>query len=182
MELKYVELDNTDNTNNTNNEKYWESQVKVQPIKKKVSFDDILLNMNLVVNNAGVLQFISPLQNNDLINQESEVYSTNGKFQSIRRMNNSSFSQKTKEESVEPVVKHSYIYNKYFKDYKNPGESIPEIRVPRSMEEYKRMLLEDKIKNIKEKNRISQIKSKKLIFTNTGNIKASTPVRMMRFN
>ena len=48
----------------------------------------------------------------------------------------------------------------------------PEVRVPKTIEEYKQMLLDDRIKAIEQKKRISQIKSTKLLFTtntNTGN-------------
>ena len=41
--------------------------------------------------------------------------------------------------------------------------------MPKTMEEYKQMLLENKIERIKQKKRISEIKSTKLLFTtNTG--------------
>ena len=47
---------------------------------------------------------------------------------------------------------------------------------------YNRMVLEDKIKRIQEKIRISYIKSTKLLFTNTGNIQASkNNLRKMHF-
>ena len=46
-------------------QKYWEPNVtqnkNIQPKKKKVTFTDILSNMNLVVNNQGVLQFMAPI-------------------------------------------------------------------------------------------------------------------------
>ena len=67
----------------------------------------------------------------------------------------------------------------------------PEIRVPKTMEEYKQMLLEDKIKQYKERMRIANIKSTKLMFTspnmntvnvNTKNIQVSkNNLRMMNF-
>ena len=75
MELNFSELDNMTRQNpydqinendygvDNNSEKYWEqakSQKEQQTKKKKVSFNDILSNMNLVVNKKGVLQFIQP--------------------------------------------------------------------------------------------------------------------------
>jgi hypothetical protein len=79
MELNFSELDNMntknpyenfdynayENQTGTNPEKYWEQQniqKQQQTKKKKVSFDDILSNMNLVVNKSGVLQFMTPNQ------------------------------------------------------------------------------------------------------------------------
>jgi hypothetical protein len=55
---------------------------------------------------------------------------------------------------------NSYIYNKYFKDELQPQNTI---RRPRTKEEYTRMLLLD----ILQKQRINQIKSKKLIMPTT---------------
>jgi len=50
---------------NIDSQKYWEQNLtqnkNLQQKKKKVSFTDILNNMNLVVNNQGVLQFMAPV-------------------------------------------------------------------------------------------------------------------------
>ena len=176
MELNFAEIDNINNQNSyekfdynsydTNSQKYWEkpketqTQNEIKFKKKKVSFDDILSNMNLVVNNNGSLQFITPTQ--EYINPLQ----------------------------VEPAVKHSYIYNKYFKDYQDATPQIPEVRVPKTKEEYFQMLLEDRVKRIEERKRISQIKSTKLMFTsnieynnnNINTIQASkNSLRMMSF-
>lgn len=162
MELNFVELDSNINTNNLsidfNNEKYWEQQ---KPKKKKVSFDDILSNMNLIVNKNGVLQYMSPIQHETETHQYEE-----------------------QQNPLDQNVKHSYIYNKYFKDYNdaNIQQQQPQIRVPKTIEEYKKMLLEDKIKQIVEKKRISQIKSTKLLFTNSININVNkNKLNMMNF-
>ena len=63
MELNFAELDNNSviKNNNVNYDKYWE-QKPIQNVltkKKKVSFDDILSNMNLVVDKNGALKFMS---------------------------------------------------------------------------------------------------------------------------
>lgn len=135
MDITFSEINNT----SVNSENYWEvSNIQpIQPKKKKVSFDDILTNMNLVVNPKGVLQYMTPVNDNNVKPEES--VDTNG-----------------------------YIYNKYFKDYANKNIAAPIIRVPKTIEEYKQMLIEDKINRIREKKRISQIKSTKMLFTNTG--------------
>ena len=181
MELNFAEIDNINNQNSYENfdynsydnnaQKYWEkpketqnqTQNEIKPKKKKVSFDDILSNMNLVVNNNGSLQFITPTPTQEYINPLQ----------------------------VEPAVKHSYIYNKYFKDYQDATPQIPEVRVPKTKEEYFQMLLEDRVKRIEERKRISQIKSTKLMFTsnieynnnnNINTIQASkNSLRMMSF-
>lgn len=190
MELNFTELDNLNGKNisnnnydyliNTNSEKYWEEPMehnKEQTKKKKVSFNDILNNMSLSVNKAGVLQFIAPKEkydeniyeplnqhDNQLSHQNQNYYNNNvnniNNFQQIKKQN------PIKDNTpIDPVVKHSAIYNKYFKDYQTRFVEEPVIRVPKTMEEYKQMLLEDKLKKIEQQKRISEIKSTKLIFT-----------------
>jgi len=138
MNITFSETNKPDDLFSKN---YWDVQQQQQedPVikkKKKVSFDDILNNMNLVVNDKGVLQYMTPLNDNEMV-----------------------------EQNINPLEKNGYIYNKYFKDYKNT-EDKPVIRVPKNMQEYRQMLLEDKINKIKEQKRISQIKSTKLLLTN----------------
>ncbi len=79
MELNIEEIDDS------NREDYWIKDERLS--KKRVSFNDILSNMNLVVDKNGVLKFMS--------------YKT----------------AVEKEEQKQPIDKNSYIYNKYFKDY-----------------------------------------------------------------
>ena len=43
----------------------------------------------------------------------------------------------------------------------------PEKKVPKTIEEYNRMVYEDRIKRIEERKRIAEIKSTKLMFTTT---------------
>ena len=43
----------------------------------------------------------------------------------------------------------------------------PVVRVPKTIEEYKRMLLEDRIKAIEHKRMVEKVKSKKMMFTST---------------
>jgi hypothetical protein len=196
MELKFTEIDNNNDSKlESNYEKYWQQE---KPKKKKVTFDDILSNMNLVVNKSGVLQYMTPVQQenqydynesyNDNYNDNyNESYNEN-LYQKMPQSN----AVKINNNPIDPQVKHSYIYNKYFKEYNDVyTQQEPEIRVPKTIEEYKKMLLEDKIKQNRERIRISQIKSTKLMFTspnmntsnvNTRNIQASkNNLRMMNF-
>lgn len=137
MELKIDELSDSD-THYNNNTNYWENAPATQEKrKKKVSFDDILSNMNLVVNQQGVLQYMTPN-----VELEKDIGT----------------------EAV-PLEKHSYIYNKYFKNYSDPQAAPPPRRVPKTMEEYQRMLMEDRIEAIRQKQRVALIKPKKLLFT-----------------
>jgi hypothetical protein len=194
MELNFAEIDNADNsydnydynsheTENTESQKYWEqnlkSNQKTQPKKKKVTFTDILNNMNLVVNNQGVLQFMAPANST---NEEQYAQQQYGQQLTDRR---NSINVEKKIEPLDPSVKHSYIYNKYFKDYKDVNVPKP-VKVPKTKEEYIQMVVEERIRLIEERKRIAQIKSKKLMFTtnyqNPGNIQASkNNLRRMSF-
>lgn len=168
MEINFSNLDtrnpydtfdyNSYETQNNNN--YWEQNLKKEtvenkPKKKKVSFDDILSNMNLVVNNQGILQYMMPIQQD---NQYTQDYN-----QTQYQYNPNEFNKKI--EPIDPSVKHSYIYNKYFKDYNDQTGQKTGPRVPKTIEEYKQMLLDDKIKAIKHKIMVDQVKSKKMFFT-----------------
>ena len=188
MELNFSELDNVTtqnpyeqlNSNDyglDNSEKYWEqskSQKEEQTKKKKVSFNDILSNMNLVVNKKGVLQFIQPVhkpQQQDYQNDyqhEEQYYSQQTQYANPHQQNVPQQRQYVESQKpVEPSVKHSYIYNKYFKDYADVTAPAPEKKVPKTIEEYNRMVYEERIKRIEERKRIAEIKSTKLMFTTT---------------
>ena len=161
MELRFSD-DNY--VSDDNYEKYWQQNVEnVEKTtkKKKISFDDILTNMNLVVNKGGVLQFMSVNKESEqTYNPQQQTYSTNPQQQTYSHP----------QQPLDPSVKHSYIYNKYFKDYNDATPAAPEVKVPKTKEEYLKMLVEEKIRQNEERKRISQIKSTKLLFTtNVGN-------------
>jgi len=192
MDITYSELDNSQNpyqniyydtninydTNiEVNSEKYWENSQKqsnIQSKKKKVSFNDILSNMNIVVNKQGVLQFMQPspdLQDQIYSQQHQQPYSQQPYSQQPYSQQYQQpyqeyvTQQVSKKQGIDPAVKNSFLYNKYFKDYKDDTVVQPEVRVPKTMDEYRQMLLDDRIKAIEQKKRISQIKSTKLLFT-----------------
>ena len=138
--------------------------------------------MNLVVSKYGTLRSMIPKTNNmlnfntdyneQILNHQQQQYPQQQHYQQQQqRQQQRQYPQQQqyiKQEPIDPAVKHSFIYNKYFKDYKD-ATVAPEVKVPKTMEEYKQMLLENKIERIKQKKRISEIKSTKLLFTtNTG--------------
>lgn len=194
MELKITEL-NTMNPYDTfdyktyeqNGENYWEKPrvEEKQTKKKKVSFNDILSNMNLVVNKQGVLQLMIPNQEEFKkqydYNYNSNEFNVQPQYQEPQENKIS--------KPIDQSVKHSYIYNKYFKDYSDPNAQNPVPRVPKTIEEYHKMLLEDKIKAIEHRKMIEEVKSKKMMFTsapgsslNPRNLQASrNNLRMMNF-
>ena len=191
MELNFSEIDDMTTQNpydqfnandhgvDNNSEKYWEqakSQKDQQTKRKKVSFNDILSNMNLVVNKKGVLQFMQPTQVSEPQQQDyqyEEQYYQPQYAQPQHQLQPQHQPQQQRQnapqqrQSVDPSVKHSYIYNKYFKDYADVTPQAPEKRVPKTIEEYNQMVYEDRIKRIQERQRISEIKSTKLMFTTT---------------
>ena len=186
MELKFEEVNNLGNQTNINYEannvnqnstsqiKYWE-QPKIER-RKKVTFDDILNNMNIVVTQDGVLQHMRPISQEQ--RQNNQTYSQQNDYQYQPQYKNASY----KNEPIEPSVKHSYIYNKYFKDYNEVNTQPKGPRRPKSIDELKQMLREDKIREIQQKIRISQIKSKSLLFTNVNGIQATkNNLRLMSF-
>lgn len=173
MELNFEELEINETTETTlsgetneiNYVNYWSNANKTidTPQKKKVSYDDILSSLNMVVNN-GVLQFANPVQSNK-VQQSNQSNKVQKKQVTIREPNNKQSS--------------NYITNKYFKDYKEPGV-IEEPPKPMTKEEYRQMLIEDYIKRQQAQRRIAQIKSKKLLF-HTNNINISqNPNQMPR--
>ena len=180
MEIHFSEVDNYNNNqfqnnsqenNSKNFDKYWKQETpssqKTEQKKKKVSFDDILNHMNLVVNNSGELQFMTNASSYTQRNDNNEIMNTHSRFHESVSVNKNI-------PIVEPEVKHSYIYNKYFKNYIDVNnKQTPEVKVPKTMAEYKQMVIEEQIRVFNEKQRISKIKSKKLLFTNAGNITAT---------
>jgi len=86
------------------------------------------------------------------------------------------------QEPIDPSVKHSYIFNKYFKDYKDMNVQPVGPRRPQSIQELKQMLREDKIKEIQHKIRVAQIKPKHMLFTNARGLRPSiNNLRSMNF-
>jgi hypothetical protein len=181
MNLNFTEVDNLGNGDNfdvneyqSNN--YWETaNLKVEK-KKKVSYDDILNSLNLVVNKNGVLQYMSVNPNGG--NQEQQYNQQQPQY-------NQQQTKVSKGKPLDPQVKNSSIFNKYFKDYKDPNaEQVQEVKVPQTIEEYRQMVLEERIRRIQERNRIAQIKSTKMLYeSNNGNMtNNNAPIRASKNN
>jgi hypothetical protein len=180
MELNFSGLDNMNTQNpyeqsnendyglDSNSEKYWEqskSEKEQQTKKKKVSFNDILTNMNVVVNKKGVLQFIKPTQP---INESQTINEYQYEEQYVPQKTQNAQQHAAQRVPVAQSVKQSYIYNKYFKDYADANAAPPpEKKIPKTIEEYNTMVMEERIKRVEEKKRIAEIKSTKLMFTTT---------------
>ena len=154
MELKFEELEVDPPTNEVNYTNYWSNATEITTTttnptnlkKPKVSYDDILSSLNMVVHN-GVLQFAKPTQ------QKKQV--------TIIEPNNQRHPNKQQQQPNNQS--NNYINNKYFKDYKDES-IIEEPPKPLTKEEYKQMLIQNYINRQQAQRRISQIKSKKLLF------------------
>ncbi len=143
MELSFQEIEHAVEPQFENN--YWNNQPDHSAQKKAIfSYDDIYKNLNLVVHN-GVLKKIQVKSNNQPPAQKAVTF--------------------------EPPVKNSYIYNKYFKDYAQPGAPVEPV-VPLTPEQRKQKAIKDYFERVAERKRIEQFKSKKLLF-NTNNIQVS---------
>jgi len=178
MELKFEEIYDQDSseTEGITYINYWSNANQIMnensnSKKPKVSYDDILSSLNMVVKN-GVLQFDKPLPQNK---NYPQVQIQNKKQPEPQKK------QVTIRESLIPQTKYpqnNYIINKYFKDYQEENV-IEEPQIPKTKEEYRQMLIQDYINRQNAQKRISQIKSKKLLF-DTRNIQISRPIQMPR--
>ena len=153
MELNFTEIDDLGNNN------YWDqptassSQPNPKP-KAKFSYDDILSSLNLVVSPTGVLQYMTVNQNQY---QHQNQYQT-------QNQNQNQVKQVQPQNKIEPQLKNSTIFNKYFKDYKEDGSVIEEPKKPLTRAEYQQMLIQDYIKRAQEKKRIALVKPKQMMF------------------
>ena len=120
------------------------------PIKKpKISYEDILSKMGMLVSD-GKLHLLD--RNTLTPQQQKETLSSNSQYQQQPIDNKN-------------IPNNSYIYNKYFKDEVQPDNTV---RKPRTLHEYKMMLVDDYLK----RQRIKHMKSTKLMMP-TSNINIS---------
>jgi len=121
----------------------------------KISYEDILSKMGMFVSN-GKLHLLD--KNTLTPEKQKELLDSQKKIQPQTHY-------QTTTDDI-PNQNNSYIYNKLFKDkFQQPENTV---RRPRTLQEYKRMLIEDHLK----RERIRQIKSTKLIMP-TSNINIS---------
>jgi len=168
---------NNDNYNNIvvikNNDQYNYSQTLDQsqkpikntnnkidrPKKKQISYDDILSSMNTVVID-GKLEFIKKDVLQNIVEKQQQPLQKKVTFNNL-------LGQNTPRPQVD---KSSYIYNKYFKDYKDqtPNQIEAPTR-PLTKNELIKQLVINKVNAFNERNRIAEIKSTKLLFNNNNN-------------
>lgn len=148
---------------NSSYNEFYSSPNNIQYFQKKtMTYDDILSSMKMVVSSDGVLQYIST--NNDLqpdFNQNKEIEGYN-------------------KNKIEPQLKNSYIYNKFFKNYKDPNAAPIIPRKPLSLHEIKMMRLNRIIQQHNARLRIAQVKPKKISYTTNANTYVQLPPRPTR--
>lgn len=157
MELNITELDNFD---------FEQIPENIFSVKKSVRFDEKPMHQTIPRENA-VMKRPKQINPRPQISYE-DILSKMGMFVADGKLHLLD-DKKQKHEFKQQIQSHnqphnqpqnypqnSYIYNKYFKDELQPQDTI---RKPRTKQEYTRMLLLD----ILQKQRINQIKSKKLI-------------------
>jgi len=137
---------------------------KKNPYKKpKISsYDDILTSLNLKVNN-GKLEYIQPKQSNSHYDQFKTCYK--------KQLNQQKQQQTQYVNQIKPnPYQHNYIYNKYFKDYKEQTAIQEQEVVYVTPQEYKKIVILELLRRREEQKKIAQIKSKKLLFAQENNI------------
>jgi hypothetical protein len=127
--------------------------------KPKITYDDILSNMGMTMIDGKLHLIKIPDQQDEPVKQVKPV-------KPVKPIQQDKPYQKIQPiqpiQPVNPNITNSYIYNKYFS---NEKKETPNVRVPRNLQEYKIMLLQDII----QRRKIKQIKSTKLIMP-TSNI------------
>jgi len=161
------------------------NRAQIPPPKPKISYDDILSKMGMLVSD-GKLHLIdrntlTPQQQKEILSsqrQSQNQYQPHPQNQYQPHPQNqyqphpqNQYQSQTKiqyqQQSMDDtnIPKNSYIYNKYFKD---EIQQNPSVRRPRSLHEYKMMVIDDYI----QRQRIKQMKSTKLVMP-TSNINIS---------
>jgi hypothetical protein len=134
------------------------SRPHVPEQKPKLSYDDILSKMGMFVA-EGQLHLLDnqPLEVQQQIRQQIR------KTKSVNKVTEQYVEQPQpiQNQNQNQNQQNSYIYNKYFSNEMQNADTGP--RVPRSLQEYRNMLLQDLI----QKQRVKQMKSTKLVMPTT---------------
>ena len=161
MQLNIYELNENDGENNELIEQIPENIV---PIKKKIPQSILKKNVKQQMEPQNSLK--KPKISYEDILSKMGMFVSDGKLHLVDR-NSVSFQEQEKEKNIsQNIPQNSYIHNKYFKNELQPQNTIAR---PKTVQEYKKMILENYIERL----RIKQIKSKKLLMP-TSNINMAT--------
>ncbi len=139
---------------------------KIPNPKPKLSYEDILLKMNMFVSDGKLHLMDNNPKGYQQINQRQSLQEQVHQHKQQQQKQQQQQQQQQKQQQQTNIPANSYIYNKYFKD-----ELKPEVTVikPKTLAEYKNLLILDLLEKQRQRQRIRQIKSTKLIMP-TSNI------------
>ena len=180
MQLNIYELNENDAEGTENNEliesSFEQIPENIVPIKKKVTKSILKPQIQKPIQNQIQNQIQKPIQNQiqkpkisyeDILSKMG-MFVSDGKLHLVDR-NSVSFQEEQKQEQeqvINQIPQNSYIHNKYFKNELQPQNTMTR---PKTIQEYKKMVLENYIERL----RIKQIKSKKMLMP-TSNINMAT--------
>lgn len=181
MELIINELENEDIFNNNSFEKIPENTIPIKVIKKGVHFNEPIkpTHQSIPKVNAKMTRQHTPILKPQIsyedILSKMGMFVSDGKLHLVdknsllkvdkslpNQQQQNDQQQYNNQQQYTNVPQNSYIYNKYFA---NQFEQPNEIRKPKTLTEYKKMVIQDYIK----RQNIKQIKSTKLVMP-TSNI------------
>ena len=141
-------------------------------IQNNISYDDILNNMGLHINN-GELQLVGTIssEKNNLKEPLVKMECSKVKCGKLQKDVKKQCVADNKTTNENEIPQNSYIYNKYFKQYIKPNPT--ETFVPKTLNEYRQFMFTKLLEKRAQQLRIRQIKSTKLIMPNE-NIRISS--------
>ena len=174
MELNIQEIEKEKDSNNKNNKNK----------RKQISYDDLLSNMGFKLNNGKLELYNKKIDQNPNVNNSYEKSNVNNSYQNPNV--NNSYQNPNVNNSYEKsnVNNKQNNYSKSYTNNLNIQENIKETQ-PMTKRQYKRLLQIQYLQNMKERERINNIKSKKLLFSNPltiNNINQSISVPNKFFN
>ena len=172
MQLNIYELNETEN-NELIESSFEQIPENIVPIKKKVTQSILKKNVKDVIPPTSQKTSQAPKISYEDILSKMGMFVSDGKLHLVDR-NSVSFQEQNQNIPQNKVVKNipqnipqnSYIHNKYFKNELQPQNTIAP---PKTLQEYKKRILENYIERL----RVNQIKSKKLLMS-TSNISMAT--------
>ena len=170
MELNIQEKDITNNNINNKNK------------RKQISYDDLLSNMGFKLNNGKLELYNKKIDQNPNINNSYQNLNVNNSYQNPNI--NNSYQNPNVNNSYQNLNTKQNNYSKSYTNNLNIQENIKETQ-PMTKRQYKRLIQLQYLQNMKERERINTIKSKKLLFSNPltiNNINQSISVPNKFFN
>ena len=182
MSLKVVSFKDTNNTMNTNNlEEKINHFHETDNIQIEIEQNE-LNEQNQYVKNSKpkIKRNPNAVSYDDILNSLGFGVSNGTLYHKNTAMPQSQSSQASEPLPLDPRIKNSPVYNKYFKNYKDPNE-IREPEIPLTREQLRAKIIRQYIESQEAKKRISQIKSKKMFYS-TQNISISNSQNPVNLN